>query len=278
MKLIFALALVTTSALASRTAPEINPHISRYPDQKSLDAKDFEGVVKLSNCSGSLVKFRGMSDSHKALVLTNGHCLKGLSEVGQVVVNQPDTREFSVMDAQKKLHPLKATRVVYATQTTTDVTLFEVNVSYLTIKSQYKVRPFIIDSHVTPVGIRIRIPSGYWETQTSCFAEAIAPILREERWTWFNSVRYSMDCVTKGGFSGSPVIEVGTRRIVAIHNTGNNGLLDCSMNNPCESNDKGEVIFTGLRRRYGQQVGQFYGCLTADFKLDLRLPSCELPH
>lgn len=277
MKFLFALLFASTSVLATRTAPEIDPMVSRFPHHKSLDASEYEGIVKLSNCSGALVKFQGMPSTKKALVLTNGHCLKGLTEVGQVVTNQRDAREFSVMDAQKILHPLKTTRVVYATQTNTDVTLFEVSLSYESIKSKYDIRPLLIDPNITPVGVRIRIPSGYWETQTSCFSEALAPILKEGKWTWYNSVRYSSECMTKGGYSGSPVIEVGTRRVVAIHNTGNNGRLDCSMNNPCEANDKGEVVFSGLRRRYAQQVHLFYGCLNEKFDLDLSLPGCELP-
>ncbi len=34
---------------------------------------DFEGIVALSNCSGSLIRLENSKDSDKAMVLTNGH-------------------------------------------------------------------------------------------------------------------------------------------------------------------------------------------------------------
>ena len=37
---------------------------------------DFEGIVKLSNCSGAVIKFIGQDLNDRALVLTNGHCLE----------------------------------------------------------------------------------------------------------------------------------------------------------------------------------------------------------
>src|SRR6476661_8849304 len=36
-----------------------------------------DGTVKMSNCSASLVKFKGVSDTAQAIVLTNGHCTGG---------------------------------------------------------------------------------------------------------------------------------------------------------------------------------------------------------
>ncbi len=274
--LLLALAFSVSSAFAVGPAPEVNPLVLRYPHNKLLADPIFEGIVKLSNCSGSLVTFKGMPKSKKALVMTNGHCV-GFTKMGDVITNKPVTRVVSVFDADKKLHKLDITRIVYATQSYTDVTFYETTMSYQEIEDQYNVEALTIEDSLTAVGTKIDVVSGYWEILTSCEAEAIAKILKEDIWVWLNSVRYSSDCMTKGGYSGSPVIARNTRTIVAIHNTGNNGKLDCSDNNPCEANPYGEVVFQGLNRRYGQQVYMVYSCLDENFDIDLGMNGCELP-
>ena len=267
------LGLISFNALAVGPAPEINPHVRR--NTSKTGSPIFEGIVKLSNCSGSLVRLKGMPKSRKALVMTNGHCV-GFTQMGQVKVNEPSQRTFSVFNADMKLSKLQATKIVYATQTYTDVTIYETTLSYKQIEDQFNVEAFVIEDSLTPIGIDIDVVSGYWEIYTSCKAEAIVPVLREDIWTWKNSVRYSKECMTKGGYSGSPVIEKNTRNVVAIHNTGNNGKLDCSDNNPCESNESGDVTFQVPNRRYAQQISELYGCFDKSYQFNLDLSTCEL--
>src|SRR5215472_2772226 len=58
----------------------------------------FAGTVALSDCSGSLVSFAGSAPSDPALILTNGHCLEtGMPNPGQVIVNQPSSRSFTLL-------------------------------------------------------------------------------------------------------------------------------------------------------------------------------------
>ena len=47
-------------------------------DNGALDPNyDFNGIIKLSNCSGSVIKLSGMPMAAKAIAMTNGHCLGG---------------------------------------------------------------------------------------------------------------------------------------------------------------------------------------------------------
>ena len=95
----------TSQSWSLPLAPVNDLNFFPQTNDQSLDGNyDFEGIVKLSNCSGSLVKFEGQPDSDWALVLTNGHCLEGgFLRPGQVAVNKSSTRTFSVY---KKFAPI----------------------------------------------------------------------------------------------------------------------------------------------------------------------------
>lgn len=271
------MSLSAASAFAVKQAPYANPLVVRFPSLKSA-AIDFEGIVKLSGCSGSLVTFKGAPKSNKGIVMTNGHCLP-INAPGQVVTNlalKPNT-SVGLFDGNKKLNKLPLTRVIYATMTDTDVTFYESSLTYAEIEKQFNTEAFVLNDELVRLGTNIEVVSGYWEISTICEAEAIAPILREDVFIWKNAIRYSSKCMTKGGYSGSPVVELNTRTVVGLHNTGNNGKLDCSENNPCEQDEAGVLIFRELNRRYAQQVFQFYGCLNSKYEIDVKVQGCSAP-
>jgi V8-like Glu-specific endopeptidase len=270
--------LSAASAFAVRTAPSINPLEKRTQSYKSFSNINFEGIVKLSNCSGSLVAFKGAPKTNKAIVMTNGHCLP-VTGPRQVIVNKPTKPDAHVglFDANKKLNKLPLTRVIYATMDSTDVTFFEASMTYAEIEEKFNTEALVLNDELVRLGTNIEVVSGYWEISTICEAEAIAPVLREDVFVWKNAIRYSSKCMTKGGYSGSPVIEVNTRTIVGLHNTGNNGKLDCSDMNPCEQDESGTLIFREINRRYAQQVFQFYGCLNKKYEIDLSVRGCAVP-
>src|SRR5262245_42280987 len=59
---------------------------------------DFEGIVALSNCSGSLIRFENSKDSDQGMILSNGHCLDGgFPRPGEFVTNQRSSRTFNLM-------------------------------------------------------------------------------------------------------------------------------------------------------------------------------------
>ena len=270
--------LTTASAFATRQAPLINPLKSRANYFELITAIDFEGIVKLSNCSGSLVAFKGAPKTNKAIVMTNGHCLP-ITGPRQVIIDKPTKAgaHVGLFDANKKLNKLPLSRILYATMDSTDVTFYEATMTYEEIEKNFNTEAFTLNDEIVRLGTNIEVVSGYWEISTICEAEGIAPILREDVYVWRNAIRYSSACMTKGGYSGSPVIEVNTRTVVGLHNTGNNGKLDCSDMNPCEQDESGTLIFRELNRRYAQQVFQFYGCLNEKYEIDVTVRGCSVP-
>lgn len=281
MKSLFTLALtlLTGTAFALPLGTFNALEATRLKSFEIDPSYDFEGIVKLSNCSGALVTFNGMPISAKAVVMTNGHCLEGMGgflKPGQVVTNKAMSRSMKLYDKNFKLHTISATKIIYATMTNTDVALYELNETYSQVMTRTNVRPFMLDGSHPKAGTSIDIISGYWDRGYSCEIDGFVYKLKEADWTFTNSVRYTAGCDTIGGTSGSPIIERGTRNVIAINNTSNESGRRCTMNNPCEVNQQGDVeVKKGVR--YGQQTFNIYTCLTPDFRVDVRRAGCDLP-
>ncbi|MFE6777144.1 serine protease [Streptomyces sp. NPDC057702] len=241
-------------------------------------AVTFEGAVALSNCSGSVVKPPNATDRDPALVMSNGHCLEGgFPAPGEVVVDRPSSRDFTILDAQARdLGTVRATKIAYATMTDTDVSLYQVNATYADIRQRFGVRPLALSATHPRAGTAISVVSGYWKKQYTCSVDGFVHELREGRWTWKDSVRYTPQCQTIGGTSGSPVVDTATGAVIAVNNTGNESGGRCTDNNPCEVDENGKIT---VRRgiNYGQQTYQITRCLAAGNKVNLSLPECTLP-
>lgn len=241
-------------------------------------AVDFAGTVALSNCSGSLVRMPGSADTDPALVLTNGHCLEtGMPEAGEVITDRPSSRSFSLLNATAgKVATLRAVKISYATMTDTDVTLYELNTTYAKIKQQYGISALALSGDHPTAGTPIKVVSGYWKRIYTCNVDGFVHQLREADWTWKDSLRYTPSCNTIGGTSGSPVVDANSGKVVAVNNTGNENGERCTMNNPCEVDENGQVtVRKGIN--YAQQTYGITKCFGAGNKLDLGLPGCELP-
>ncbi|MBO0654784.1 trypsin-like peptidase domain-containing protein [Streptomyces triculaminicus] len=241
-------------------------------------AVDFAGTVALSNCSGSLIRLPGSGDNDPALVLSNGHCLEtGMPGAGEVITDQPSSRTFSLLNSTAgKVATLRATKVSYATMTDTDISLYELNTTYARIKQQYGINALSLSADHPTAGTAIKVVSGYWKRIYSCNADGFVHELREGDWTWKDSLRYTPSCNTIGGTSGSPVVDANTGKVVAVNNTGNESGERCTMNNPCEVDENGQVtVRKGIN--YAQQTYGIAKCFAAGNKLDLDLPGCELP-
>lgn len=250
-----------------------------FPDTFATD-HDFEGIVALNNCSGSLVRFEKSSDSDTAMVLTNGHCVEGgFMKPGQFIVNKASTRGFTLLTkAAKSAGKVKATQILYGTMTLTDMALYQVDKTYEEIKSEFSVAPLTLASERAASEAPIEVLSGYWKRGYSCAVNGTVHKLKEGGWTWEQSIRYSQPgCETIPGTSGSPVVAAGTKTVVGVNNTGNESGAECTLNNPCEEDKDGKITFEkGLS--YGQQISWIYDCLGADNKIDLTLQNCKLPH
>jgi V8-like Glu-specific endopeptidase len=283
MKSLFFLALLSMSsvALALPLAPvnDLNFKPSQTFKNASTVDYDFEGIVKLSNCSGSLIKFEGQVDSAKGIVMTNGHCIDkrgGFLRPGEVLTNFAVTRSMKLFKTKTQLFPITTAKILYATMTKTDVAFYELTETYEQIFAKTGVQPLTLASSRSTESTDIQIISGYWDRGYACQIDGFVETLKEADWTWSDSLRYTKECDTIGGTSGSPILEKGTKTVIAINNTSNEDGARCTMNNPCEVSTDGEVtVLKGVR--YGQQTFWTYSCLTPDFKFDLALAGCELP-
>jgi hypothetical protein len=241
---------------------------------------NFEGIVGLDNCSGSIVRFENSRDNDPAMVLTNGHCYEGgFTDPGHFVSGVQSSRRFSVLDPTAgTLGKVTANLVIYSTMTGTDMTLYRLNETYTDILSKYGVHALTLSSSHPHATDKVEIISGYWKKGYQCSIDNFVHQLHEDQWTWTDSIRYSRPgCETIGGTSGSPILLAGTRTVIGVNNTGNDDGEKCTMDNPCEIDENGNITYQqGLS--YGQQTYWLYTCLNANNEVDLSTAGCLLPH
>jgi V8-like Glu-specific endopeptidase len=273
-------ALITLAALTTGATPAVAATPRAEPTvtvtARALPAVSLAGTVALSNCSGSLVRFPNSVDTDPALVLSNGHC-SSLFDPGVVVTNRVVNRAVSLLDdSGAQVAALKSTKLAYATMTDTDVAIYELTATYAEIQSSYGVSArTVLDTHPT-AGSAITVASGAWKTLFNCNLDGFVYRLKEDKWTWKDSIRYTSDCQTGSGTSGSPVLDQATGDVIAIHNTGNENGGSCTLDNPCEVDQSGKVtVHRGIN--YGQQTYQIPACFTSGNQLNLDAPECTLP-
>jgi V8-like Glu-specific endopeptidase len=255
-------------ALKSDIEPPINLKSTQY---------DFEAIVKLSNCSGSVIKLKDQNLDDQAIVLTNGHCLgRPFLKPGAVVYKKRVRRRMKVSDKNMTFHRIMANQIIYGTMTDTDMALYRLNETYRDL-ARKGIAPLELSHARPPQGTNIEIISGYWEQGYSCHIDDFVHILQEDAWTFTDSIRYSATgCQVIGGTSGSPIIETGSRMVIGVNNTANESGKKCQMNNPCEV-DENNLVTVRKGASYGQQTYQIYNCLNDKGQFDLHMQSCNLP-
>lgn len=240
----------------------------------------FDGIVALSNCSGSIIRFEKSKITDQALILTNGHCFeKGMPKAGTFAYHVPSARTFGLFDDKAQgIATLHATEAIYSTMTGTDITIYKLQETYELIQKNWNAHPLLLSSKHPVATIPIEIISGYWRRGYTCKVDGFANLLREATWTMIDSIRYSRPgCEIIGGTSGSPVLEAGTRTVIGINNTINESGEKCTMNNPCEVDKAGNTTAVkGLG--YAQQTYLIYSCLNAANEFDLKTQGCALFH
>jgi len=243
----------------------------------TIAAVTLANTIKLSNCSASLVRFPTSVSTDQAMMLTNGHCYEGgMPGAGVVIQNKTSTRAGSLLNSSgTALGTVRANLVLYATMTGTDVTLYRLTSTYATLSSRYGATALTISSSHPTAGSSIAIPSGYWKQIWNCQINSFVTQLREDEWTWTDSIKYDADCDTIHGTSGSPIVDATSGQIVGINNTGNDDGEVCTLNNPCEVDANGTThAYQG--QSYGQQTYWFTTCLTSSRTIDLSVSGCLL--
>jgi V8-like Glu-specific endopeptidase len=261
--------MVAVPAVAS---PERAPILA--PAQR--DKPNFSGIVALSNCSGSIVRWDSSKASDKAMMLTNGHCVRfyGAREVD---VNIPAVRSVRLLDKDgSDLAVINTTTLLYGTMHRTDVGLYETDTTYAKLLSKYGVHPLTIGAERPDRDSRLEILSGYFKRGYYCHLNGYVFHLREGDWTWHHSLRYNEHgCHMVHGTSGSPVLLRDTRTLIGIHNTTNDSGEKCTLNNPCEIDRQGDVtVHQG--RHYGEETWWFTTCVGSDRQLHFDKKGCLL--
>lgn len=239
----------------------------------------FEGIVALSGCSGSIVKFEGMNDDQLAYVLTNGHCLMGRKlEANEVRFKEKAKMSIRLLSERAVfVGEIFTTELVYATMTDTDIALYRLDLTYNEILEDHGIRPFVVDSNRPYISESIEIVSGYWRRGYACFIDDFIPKIKEDVWSFKDAIRYSSEgCNTISGTSGSPVVREGTRTVIAINSTGTDGGITCGMNNPCEIHE-GQAPISVPHASYAYQTYTIYSCLNENYEIDLKQQGCKLP-
>jgi hypothetical protein len=273
-----ALTIPAAVAMTPASAPAAAPASSRVVPQ--LQAAGLASTIALSNCSGSLVRYPSSLTSDRAMLLTNGHCYEGgFLAAGQVLVNTSSSRTGKLLNANgTAVATVRADRVLYATMTGTDVTLYRLSQTFTQIKNATGLSALTISSSHPVAGSAVSIPSSYWKKTYSCAINGFVPTLREGDWTWHDSIRYRFPdtgCQTIGGTSGSPIVDNASLQITGINNTSNEQGQACTLDNPCEVNSNGSVTYT-QGQNYGQETYWFTTCLTSTNAIDLNKTGCLL--
>ncbi|WP_299923406.1 serine protease [uncultured Nocardioides sp.] len=244
----------------------------------ATDGGRFAGTVRLPGCSGSVVRWPAALDTDRAVVLTNGHCVRRpFLGAREVLVGHRRWTRVELLDGLGRVARVgRAVRLQYATMYRTDVAVLRLRDTYADL-ARAGVAPLVLAAEGPSRGDRIRIPSGYWTEQRACTTTGTAYRLHERMWDWWSSIRLPArdGCAIRGGYSGSPIVSRQTGLVVGIANTGYVGGRRC-IDSACEENRRGRVV---MRRgmNYGQQTSWLLGCLDAGRTFDLDVPGCRLP-
>jgi len=241
---------------------------------------DYTGIAALDNCSASIIRFADSEPTDPALGLTNGHCYEGgMPGPGEVIVDQPSDRNFTLLGTDgSEIGDVQASKLLYSTMTKTDISLYELGATYQDLADQFDgYQPLTLASEAPADGTSIAVVSGYWKKIYSCSVDSTIYQLKEADWTMENSIKYLQPgCETIGGTSGSPIVDTTTHEVIGANNTGNEDGEECTLNNPCEVDEAGNVT-VDQGAAYGQQTALIYTCLTPERTLDLTVEGCELP-
>ncbi len=237
-----------------------------------------EGSARVGNCLGSVVRTATSRPGDPALALTNGHCVpSGRPAPGKALVDRPAGLADPVTVNDSAGYPratARATRLVYATMTGTDIALYRLDKTYAQLAAA-GAKVFRLST--TPMRGGDRISMARNTGRPLCTVEAVVPRLREDDYQQNGAVRYapSDTCASRPGYSGTALLAPDGETVVGINNTHNRDGEKCTDNNPCEVGRDGSV--TAVKgRSYGQQVHRISGCLITGSRLKLSRPGCGL--
>ncbi|WP_437056573.1 trypsin-like serine protease [Streptomyces sp. enrichment culture] len=237
---------------------------------------DVEGSATVGTCHGSVVRAATARPEDPALALTNGHCVpSGRPAPGTAVVDRPADLDEPVEVYDSAGYPrttARATRLVYATMTGTDIALYRLDKTYAQLAAE-GAKVFRLGT--TPMRAGDQFLMARRVNRPLCTVEAVAPQLREGGYQQDDAVRYAPgdDCASRPGDSGAALLSPDGNTVVGVNNTSNRDGEECTEDNPCEVGRDGAV--TAVQgRSYGQQVDRVAACLGAGSRWDPSRPGC----
>ncbi|GAA3287572.1 trypsin-like peptidase domain-containing protein [Streptomyces lavendulae] len=231
-------------------------------DSASADGKRFRASGRLlggagggTNCTATVVSAPHPIASARALVLTNGHCVRDTLKTNEVAIGEPAPQNWSFTPAYFHDNPTEhqtfpVERVAYATMKDTDIAVLELGATYRDL-AKLKVVPRIVSADKPTAGQALRAahapvigvsPGEQFLRLSTCRAKAAAVATHEYTWLWKGTTR--TDCLgISGGSSGGIVTTEDGDRLVALINTvATPGYLGCGLGRPCEGTATGLVI------------------------------------
>lgn len=213
-------------------------HTPSLPSAQAANTFDtYDSIVKVDNCSASLIRFSHQKDTDPVLLLTNGHCYSTNFKNKEFISNKPINKTAGVFKGAtpQLAGQIQLNRLVYASMTGTDVAIYRSNMTYKQLRTKFGLEARPVSATRPRAGTKIEIPSGYWSRTFSCSISSFIPTLKEGNWEWKDTVKYTKPgCEVLPGSSGSPVINPSNGQVIAINNTVNDSGQQCTLNNPCE--------------------------------------------
>lgn len=272
--------LLTTLVVALLAATFFSMSVLASPARATVSGLDegrFVGTARLPNCSASVVRWASALDQDPAVVLTNGHCvLHRFLGAREVLVDQKQYKLIELLDGRGKVAmTVRGVHLRYASMYRTDLAIYELRESYADLAAG-GVTPLTLAARGPSRSDRIRIPSGYWVEQRSCVTAGTVHRLHEREWDWWGSIRLPArdGCAIRGGYSGAPIVDRTTGKVVGVANTAYVGGRRC-VDSACEENKRG-VVRMVRHMNYGQQTSWITTCIGADRRFDLHVPGCRL--
>ncbi len=248
------------------------------PGAAAADAAgDFAGTARLPGCSGAVVRWPAALDTDRAVVITNGHCVRfPFLGAREVLVDEKKWMRIELLDGRGGVAlTARGVRLEYASMFRTDLAVLSLRETYADL-ADADLEPLVLAGAGPTRGELIRIPSGYWREQRTCATRGTAYRLHERAWDWWRSIRLPAreGCAIRGGYSGSPIVSRETGLVVGVANTGYVGGRRC-IDSACEEDRRGRVRMV-RHMNYGQQTSWLLGCLDGGRTFDLGTPGCRL--
>lgn len=212
-------------------------------------------IWKNRHCIGTLLDSRDATTgtSVSAYILTAGHCAGGVN--GKVMVDQPITGSIAFnyfVDTQDQRHIVPLKRTVWSSMQGVDLALLELDATFDELQAQ-GIKPLKLGPSPTS-GSAVRVigePSSIGKgLRLSICTERFHSTSSVGNWVWRDVRRNDCQGLDEGA-SGSPVMDVGSHRLVSIANS-------------LHGSEVGAIPLSRLQ-----------GCFSAG-RVDLELEACQL--